>query len=266
MKRVIVVGACLCTMLGISAVGAGSASALPIRLPGYGECYRDAPNGDFIDSSCNVENSGKNFEWCWTAYSGLAACPGRPWNWANTPWQLNTAQKATFSCTSLTGTGGFTGLGTTSATSAALNGCTLNHASTCSSLEAEPGQVRLDGIEGTLGYIDAEQHSVGFELSGPAPLEFSCGGTPVVLRGAVIGTVKANKSTAKLSIAFREAPKSVPRITGFEGEPPVALEMSIGGGPFVRAAVKATIKQSYEGKLKTEIRCLNSETEAVEAC
>lgn len=270
MKHVRLVGVCL-VVASICAVQAAAASAEPDRIPGSGSCYAVLQGtGTFVEGGCEEYGEPKGYEWCWNDQEWPNPCPRNvnPFvGWESAKVSFATANKLEVRCTKLTGAGTYTELGITAFEAVALSGC-ASRGTSCQSAEAGAGDIDTGAIEGNLGFVDAADHDVGLELSSSAGalLEFSCGGTSFAVRGSVIGTVPANKPEAKLPITFKaKKGKQIPG--GFEEGSPAKLEVSVSDGPYEALGLTAKIKQIGETKkTKTEIRCKNRETEAVEAC
>ncbi len=269
MKRTRLVGACLIAAAAISAVAAASAIAEPDRIPGTGACYAVQNGmGTFVESGCEEYGAPKGYEWCWYNQEWPNPCGVWPiWRWQTAKVAFATIGKLEVKCTSLTASGGYSDFGTAQVASAALSGCESKGV-LCQSAGAEAGDVDTSALEGKLGFIDADAHQVGLELSAPSGvlMEFSCSGNAFAVRGSVVGTVPANKAESKLAISFK-AKKGTQTTEGFEEAPPAKLELSVNDGPYEALGLTTKISQVNENKkTKVEIHCKNIETEAVEAC
>ncbi len=97
---------------------------------------------------------------------------------------------------------------------------------------ASPGQIDSEELAGALGVeTEKPKAKIGIEISAPGVFAaFTCGTTPVSIRGAVIGSVKAGKPGSSLTINFK-ASKGVQKPNHFVGGPEQKLEASFGGGP-----------------------------------
>jgi hypothetical protein len=270
MKRIRLVGVCLVVAAAICAVTAVSASAEPDRIPGTGACYAVQNGlGTFVEAGCEEYGAPKGYEWCWNDQEWPNPCPIpiHQWYWETTKFAMATAAKLEVKCTKLTGSGGYSDFGTAQVESAALSGCE-SRGVLCQSAGAEAGDVNTNALEGKVGFIDADEHQVGLELSAPSGvlMEFSCSGSAFAVRGSVVGTVPANKAESKLAISFK-AKKGTQTTEGFEEAPPAKLELSVNDGPYEALGLTTKISQVNENKkTKVEIHCKNIETEAVEAC
>jgi hypothetical protein len=116
-----------------------------------------------------------------------------------------------------------------------LFGCAIPGA-LCTSPGGEPGEIIAEGLTGTLGYIHKTTKVVGLDLSsGGTFTMFTCGVTPFIVEGSVIGRIapvnKIVKSGEHFAVHFLQK-EGNQKFPNFEGEPPDILSTSIGGKPF----------------------------------
>jgi hypothetical protein len=132
-----------------------------------------------------------------------------------------------------------------------LNECSIPGA-LCTSGGAPIGTIESANLTGTLGYIKKPMKQVGLDLtSGLAPMfTFTCGVTPFVVEGSVIGRISpVNKvlvpgESFKLKFAESEGKQ---KTMMFEGEPIDVLHTSIGGGPFEESGLKSVDSLFFTG-------------------
>jgi hypothetical protein len=240
MKRAGRVAICVACLASIWSVAA--ASAAPIREPNQGRCRFVAGPSEFEEGNCNKTGVTNEFQWCWTN-GWTPSCSGGAgnWRWELGQFVLESTSLAKFTCTSAKA-GGVTIIEPGPVTElATLSSCTSSGFS-CQSAGASKGEIKTNALDGTYGYISAAKHTVGLQLSSPSSTlaEFSCGNIPVVLRGAVVGHVPANKAVAKLALVFNEK-AGKQSVAGLEGAK-TQLEVSVSGGPYQHG-------NAYDGSL-----------------
>ena len=191
MRRIRIAGLCLVAVLALSAIGAGSASA----LPEVGRCVSVAAGtGKYTTGNCTTKKAKSNFEWKKNAVknkftasfsASFMGIPGRG-------VLEETAPGLRITCETESVTGEYYQRGTSTKevknVIAKFNGCELPaFASSCQN--AASGEIVTSKLKGPLGYISGEKTPtpvVGQELTperAKGPLaEYECAGRAVILR------------------------------------------------------------------------------------
>ncbi len=165
---------------------------------------------------------------------------------AGSELKLQTVGGTTITCSAVAGTGEYTAAQTITQT-LTLTGC-HDGAGNCQSAGAAAGEVRTSPLQGSLGFYGSRRE-VGQELtaeSGEVVAEFECAGTPVTLRGGVIGGLKKADKMATVATWKAGEKKGVQAVTGFIGGPTVTLEAKLGAGGYEGAAVRANFAEASE--------------------
>lgn len=228
--------------------------------PEWGRCISvgGGNGGNFRAAGCQSEEaSGEDpravFEW-FPGFEGSRPLTKLGLTFvASKGWKLETPEGTKFSCASAGGAGEITGPTTMGFASIALSGCTSKLGKTtasCHGPSLAEGEVQTAALDGQMGITELNpktttKDQAGVELSaaGETIAEFSCGGTPVMLRGPVILDMKKpNKRTEKVSWKAA-ASKGVQKFpTSFWEQAPVGLEVKIGEGAYepIALTIKAT--------------------------
>jgi hypothetical protein len=226
--------------------------------PEYGRCVKLAKGvkGKYATATCTSPATAEKFAFEWEPGPGPKAKFTTAIK-ALTVATLETVTKKLIVCTGQTSTGEYIGRKTVGNVVITFTGCEMA-GSKCTGAGAEEGEVITNTLEGVLGIektstegpaknkIAQDLFPVGEE---GALLEFSCGSTPVSVRGSVLSPVKANKmlSTATLKYAAT-AGKQKPE--KFEGLPKDVLETSFGEAAFDQSGLKLTTIQTSEEKIE----------------
>jgi hypothetical protein len=212
---------CLVAAAAIAVLGASSASA----LPEWGQCYAKA-GGKYADSNCTkvaAKGTGK-FEWRKSievtnkAFEGqnvgsggvltteLTTCTGgtdearRVSNKAceehgGTPESLGSVS---IECEAESNHGEATGTKEVKNVSVIFRGCKLFGAEPCQN--AAPGEIIINTLKGTLGYLNKAKKEVGIELEPLAKhgafAQFTCGSTGQTPIGTVVGVGNEKEGAA----------------------------------------------------------------------
>jgi hypothetical protein len=122
----------------------------------------------------------------------------------------------------------------------------------CTSAGAAPGEIVTPPLTGTLGYITKAPRVVGLDLTSPlAPImQFSCGITPFVVEGSLIGRItplnKPQPPGMHFTLAWAQK-EGIQKFQHFEGEPIDVLSTSIGGGAFEPSGFAGTDEIFFVG-------------------
>ena len=243
---------------GTSATGAGDQFTYFTKLaPEFGRCIKvTAGQGKFGAGTCIAPGGTKSYEW----YPGFAG--SQPLLKAHfttkstTEPLLETTAALHINCKAETGRGEYSGAKTVAGVVLTLTGCHRGELGACSSAGAGEGEVVTSALGGELGIVkaglEASKNKLGLSLrpAGEAPLaEFSCGGVPLVVRGAVIEEVKSNAMLLTVTLKYVQS-KGVQKPARFEGGPAEVLEVSLNGEPFRQAGLSATTVQTNEEKIE----------------
>ncbi|HTU79669.1 MAG TPA: hypothetical protein VMF09_13000 [Solirubrobacteraceae bacterium] len=156
-------------------------------------------------------------------------------------------------CDAESSSGEYVGLRAIDGVVLTLTGC-AKAGEKCSSAGRSAGEVLTSSLEGTLGVQKKGATSAKdkialalYPVSKTGPFaEFSCGGTSVSVRGAVLVPIKAGKGYLKQALKF-EATKGAQKPEGFEGEPKQILEESFDkGASYEQTGLTAAITQTND--------------------
>jgi len=225
--------------------------------PEYGRCVKLAKGvkGKYATATCTSSATAEKFAFEWEPGPGPKAKFTTAIK-ALTVATLETVTKKQVTCTGETSTGEYTGRKTVGNVVITFTGCEMG-GSKCTGAGAEEGEVATNALEGVLGVEKAStegpvKNKIAQDLfpvaEGPL-MQFSCGPTPVSVRGSVLNPVKSNKmlSTATLkytATAGKQKPEK------FEGLPKDVLETSFGEAPFDQSGLKLTTIQTNEEKIE----------------
>jgi hypothetical protein len=183
MKRMRIVGLCLVAAFALSAIGAGSASA----LPEIGRCVAQA-GGKYLTSNCTTKKTGSGFEWKKNPIKkGFTSTGGEG--------KLQGATGTEIKCTTQSATGEYKEKGTVPSTKevtnvvAKFNGCSLPlFGVECKSKGAAAGEILTTKLKGSLAYISGKKTPAVKVAQGLAPIvkkkgftEFECPAVGVVV-------------------------------------------------------------------------------------
>jgi hypothetical protein len=226
--------------------------------PEFGRCLHAPSGGKFRANGCQTEEaSGEDpravFEW-FPGFEGSQPLEQLGLTFVAAKGLKLETPAAMFACTSAGGAGSIAGPTTLSFASLALSGCTskLGKAkAACHGASLGAGEIHTAPLEGQMGITELNptqdnKDLAGVELSaaGSEPIaQFSCGGTPVTIRGAVILDMKKpNKMTQTLSWKATASKGVQKPPTSFLSQPAVGLEVEIGEGTLepIALVLKAT--------------------------
>lgn len=225
--------------------------------PEFGRCIKTI-GGAYEDAGCTTTGSGKNYEWH-PAFGGTM--PLVKTGFSNvikesTTAVLETVGGTVISCSGESATGKYTGNKTVGSVVITFTGCTA-FGVTCTSAGATAGYVVTNTLEGVLGVeeLGAEPvlNKIGEELfpvgrSGPIG-EFSCGGLPVTIAGAIITPVTSN--SMKLTVTVKtKATKGKQRPEKFVEQPAELLTTKIESNSPEQAGETLTTQQTNEEKVE----------------
>ncbi|HEX3911637.1 MAG TPA: IPT/TIG domain-containing protein [Solirubrobacteraceae bacterium] len=164
--------------------------------------------------------------------------------------KLETATKAKITCASGSAGGEITGDTTLALATLKFTGCQSNIAHAVASCQGSglgSGEIETGPLDGQMGItalsFTPAKDLTGVELSplaGETFSEFSCGATPVTIRGAIILEMKKpNKMVEKLGWKAT-AKKGVQKTTSFVEQPAALLEVKLGEGGYEAVGLKLT--------------------------
>ncbi len=218
----------------------------PVQGPEIGRCvlHPRVSDGAFTDAACSKQQPKKGLPYEWTPGAVKAG-----FTLAGGGLTLSTHSKQSITCSGLSGSG-VLGRKTLSGLHLSLTGCE-EAGQQCTSTMASPGQIDSEELEGALGVVtEKPKRKIGIEISAPGVFAaFTCGTTPVSIRGAVIGSVKAGKGGPSLTLTY-SASKGVQKPNRFVGGPEQKLEVSFGGGAYEAIGLRAKPTQTYEEPLE----------------
>jgi hypothetical protein len=185
MRHLRMVGLCLVAAFAIAAVAATSASA----LPEWGQCFKKGPGSKYTDSNCTKKSSLKTpgeFEWRkgteiapsekhFAGAGGVGILSGeyricRPSEKVRKPKCNAGEEEGSFAggplnveCESEAAHGEASGSKGVANVSVVFRGCKVFGSSPCSNTE-KAGEIRVNPLKGTLGYISKATKDVGVLL------------------------------------------------------------------------------------------------------
>jgi hypothetical protein len=224
--------------------------------PEFGRCLKLAKGvkGKFSNAGCTLPATAEKFSYEWE--SGPGPKPAYTTSSSLTT-TLETTGKKVVTCKAETGSGEITSGKTFGHVTMTFSGCESAGGSCASSGRAE-GEIVTNTLEGALGVEKTSSkgltsNKIAFDLepagaSGPV-MEFSCGATPVTVRGSVLAPIAANKMVSVATIKYAQTGgKQKPE--KFEGLPADVLEAAFGEESFERMGLGATLTQTYAEKIE----------------
>ncbi len=215
--------------------------------PDFGRCLSvTAGTGRFSSSKCTTLGGKKAYEWD-PAIGGTRFALADYTSKGEKSIALVTASKVdAVDCRYVSAKGEYTSSQSIGGMTLKFTKCVQEHRS-CTSPGAESGEIRTAAMVGSLGIIStgatSAKDDVGIVLHpevGPQIAEFSCFAGSYVLRGSVIGAIKADKPATEPEIRFKASgTKQEPE--SFVGGSPDVLEESIAGGAYQRVGLGVTM-------------------------
>jgi hypothetical protein len=220
----------------------------------YGRCLRvprargELSRGQYDNARCTEVGRKQADEW----YPGEARAHFTSRITAGSA-TIETVKGARVTCGAETGTGEYTGAGTTTVGGVVLafTGCESLGAM-CSTAGAAQGEIVTTRLQGSLGITELGETRVGNRIGlalspaeGGSMMEFSCGAVPVSVRGSVIVPVRANVMLLAPKLNFSAA-RGRQRPESFVGAPRVLLEASFEEQPFEQAGLRVKTTQTNE--------------------
>ncbi|HST32183.1 MAG TPA: hypothetical protein VLJ80_01565 [Solirubrobacteraceae bacterium] len=235
--------------------------------PEFGHCvFIGNGTGHFENRGCTKSGGSQNYEWYPAFGSAIPLFYTRlkiemkP----KTEVQLHIGGGQVIACTNEkeVPVGEHTGNKTIGEVVLTFTGCHLGEAGTCQSAGAEAGEVATSSLAGEIALTSKSalgplKDKVGLLLkpeSGEVFATFSCGGTPVTVRGSVIGEAKTNSSTKKPPLKFVIGKTGSQQPTHFLGGEEHVLTTQVGEGPFERSAL--SFSAIFQGATNVEISTL----------
>jgi alpha-tubulin suppressor-like RCC1 family protein len=253
-------GSATVTVTTASGLGEANPEATFAYLTGpeFGRCLKEERFGEFLGSDCTtVTSSDKKFQW-YPASLGEQQLKKRGFTLTGGNVALETKGRTRIACTGDTGAGEITGDRSVTL-SLTLSNCQQNATVACHSAGAAEGDVSLGPLVGELGVTRAAvsplKSQVGLRIaasSGETLAEFSCGETPVTLRGSLILEARStNKMRTTFSWSAKQS-KGKQKVTHFEGEAEGGIQAKIGSSEYERAGLAASISQINEEELELD--------------
>ncbi len=257
MRRAGIAGA-LTAMIGILALGSGTAFAVRTFTPEFGRCVKVAKGmnvAGYSDHGCTKETaSGAKYEWL----PGPGAKPGFTASASGVALTLQVAKghaHPSVECSTATTAGEFTGPFGESL-SLTLTGCRMGSA-TCQSAGAAAGEVAFAPLQGKL--VISKDESFGVPLVQWSPqlgetlAAFECGGVSVVISHSILHPIKADKmvssETERLSVYHIGTQEPECYEPCEAGEEP---STSIGGAPAVPSGLSMSGTQSNQEAIEAD--------------
>ncbi len=231
--------------------------------PDFGRCLKVTIKGSgaYANSVCTKPGGTNAYQW-YPAFGGAQPLLNPGFTTANkvsTGVKLETPAKRVITCTGETSGGEYSDVRTVTAITLKLTGCHLGTSEGCNSSGAAGGEIISSALVGQLGVILTSREGptkdkIGLALkppSGSTLAEFTCGGTAVILTGAVLAEVKANAMLLNTGVwAFNES-KGIQKPLGFEGQPEQALQLKLGNAPPERVGLALKAVQTNQEKIET---------------
>jgi hypothetical protein len=226
----------------VTAVGGTNATAAGdefsyVQAPEIGRCVAFV-GGAYSSGAC-TSNTGLKDEWD-SGFLGVQQLVKRGFAVSGS---ATLGAGGSIAC-KLHASGEYTGARTAAIAGLVLTECTgVNHEA-CESADASTGEILSAPLDARLGVVsgaaDSSSDRTGLELSaasGEVLAEFSCAGTPIALKGAVIVELKkANKMSSSLSWKAK-GKKGVQKPASFEDGPTLGLEAKVGAGAYAPASL-----------------------------
>ena len=219
-----------------------------------GRCLpTSAGTGTYSSSKCTTEGGKQAFAWSPGANAGHFTT-----KLASGAVTLETVGRVKLTCVGESGSGEWFGAKRAQAVTLRFSGC-LEAGKQCASPGAAPGEVRSETLNGTLGVqtlgATHAKDKAALSLFPPghhgAFAQISCGTTTIVLRGAGIVPVKANKAGTTQVLKLKAA-KGKQKPEKFAGGAVEVLEASIDGAPYEQAGLTAALTQTDEEALEID--------------
>ncbi len=222
-------------------------------LPEFGRCFKVGKGeGKYKNGSCTSPMVGGNNEW----NAGVTSAKFTLADAEATTFE--TAAKTKIVCSTTSGSGEYDGTKGVKGVTLSFHGCEGLSAKCTTSGQAE-GVIRTHTLEGVVGWESKELDNAGLDLfpteEASEVLSFSCGSTPVTIRGSVIGQVTSvNTMTSTFKLKYKQS-KSLQKPEALEGGSPDVLQASIGEEAFeaVGLASTQTLSSEEEVELNTAL-------------
>ncbi|HTZ88260.1 MAG TPA: IPT/TIG domain-containing protein [Solirubrobacteraceae bacterium] len=233
--------------------------------PEFGTCGRvGIENGKFTKSTCVREEPnglGKDlYEW-YRGFEGPQTLKllGVSFS-APTGLKLETAAKNKITCSAGAGAGEITGPTSIGFGALTFTGCESNlnkMTAACQGTGLGAGEIETNPLDGQTGITKLadlpEKYVAGTEFAaegGAALAEFSCGGTPVKIRGSVILEMKKPNKGVEAIGWKAAAKKGAQKTKSFVGGLEAALEVKVGEGSYEPIGLTIGASSSTEEKIE----------------
>jgi hypothetical protein len=225
-----------------TAYGADHTLTTLASAPEFGTCVKVATGaGKYENGGCTKLGGAQKYEW-YPAFGGARPLVKTHFTIKIkelTTVTLQPVKGSKVTCTSETGTGEYTAAKTVGGVLLTFTGCE-RLGDNCSTAEAAAGEVVTTPLEGVLGSTKLGEttikNQIGLDLfpvgKTGAVMEFSCGTTPVSVRGSVIGVTAKNAMKLTSPLTYAASTKGKQKPESFVGEPKDVLEASFGEEPF----------------------------------
>ena len=230
-------------------------------LPDRGRCLAapiegGSQHGDYTNSACTTASEARTGPFEWTPGVGAAR-----FTLSGGALTLETVHKAKITCTSVAGSGEYTGA-KTELLHIDLGGCERPGRGACQDEGATSGEVALAPLEGELGTTSAangtKRPSIGTALrptGGAADVaSFTCGAgeaaTPVVVEGSAIASTSAIDKMSHTFTLKLSGRKGKQKPEAFDGGTPDLLLASLGGAAAEHAGLTSTLTVTNEEPLE----------------
>ena len=234
--------------------------------PEYGRCVKVASEelrgrtlyrGAFTRATCLAASETHTGEYEWEP--GVLKARFTTNSNELTKIKLETVKGMKVTCTGETGAGEYTGPKTVGEVIVTLSGCKqVTSKAICASLGAEPGDIVSNPLEGALGVTAlGETRSEGrrsasilFPVGGTGfVMEFSCGSSPVAVRGSVIVPLTTDAMRLTSTLRFVQG-NGLQKWESFVEGPKDILEASFNGQPFEQTGLALTSTQTNEEEVE----------------
>jgi len=221
------------------------------NAPEYGRCTEVTPGaGRYANNGCTKSGAGMRYEW-------HPGAPGVHFTLAAGAAAFETVKRSLITCKTAIGSGEYTGRKTLGGASLTFTGCEQLGVK-CTSMLAAEGDIVTNLLEGVLGVEHLGKTSVsnkiGLELfpvgKAGAFMELACGITTVMLRGAVIVPIVANKMLTATTLKY-SASRGKQHPERFVGEPTARLEAAFGNRAFEQTGMTLEATQTSGEPVET---------------
>jgi hypothetical protein len=221
--------------------------------PEIGRCTVSAKGaGEYASAACSALGGPSGHEWIPGAANGI----GFTTKIAEGAALFETVHAGKVTCKGESGGGHYAGRNALSGATLAFTGCE-RLSQPCTSPGGASGEIATATLGGALGIsqrkLTPKESKLGLDFSpsseGTPFMQFTCGATPVVVRGSVILPVLANKMAVSQTVKF-VATKGKQKPEGFVEAPKDVLEASFGGGAYEQIGL--TLKVALTGEQSTE--------------